>query len=281
MVAPKADTTAIITRYRSAFQQMRELTGFSQRQVLHAEAGSILKTWAGRTKVSTAYDVEKRARRRVIRGLGYTTGVDRGDVTVNATIPFGRVWIKVRRAAGRKNWLLARGVDFNSPAGTGIFPNPKSPRGHGTVNWFGRVEKAVSDVRSALRVEVPRAIRSIGLARQSVIQIADALRIDLNAVAGGGVSPAGVAKARAAIASSGRAYKNGYGYSGGDEVRAYVQLINRLPFGGRIGIDRTLLGVLAGRAGLFRKAYSKGVFNSLQGVARAYPNLMRVTKTAD
>lgn len=45
-------------------------------------------------------------------------------------------------------------------------------------------------------------------------------------------------------------------------------------------MDRTLLGVVAGRTKFFEQSYAKGAFDSLQKTARAYPGLFTVTTTA-
>src|SRR5690606_7898240 len=121
---------------------------------------------------------------------------------------------------------------------------------------------------AALKVMLPRALQSVGLSRQSVVQIADALGIDLTAVKGQGISPAGIAKARAAIASNGRSYRNGTGVQAGDPIRYHVTLINRLPYGRRTGMDRTLAFVVAGRAKHIEIAYRKGAFGSMATVRR-------------
>lgn len=264
MIGVHLDGTAQIQAYQQAFRRLAQLPGYDPRLILRAEAGSILKTWAGRTKVTTVAQIERRERKRVIRGLGYTTAESKGDVTVNAgwrPAPFGRVWIKVQK--GRK-FALAREGNFAASA------NRFSRR------WTADVADAVADVTATLKNRLPMAKRSAGLARQSVVQIADALGINLANVAGGGLSTAGLAKARAALASSGRYYRNGTGAAGGNEVRAYVDLINRLPYGPRIGMDRTLAIVIAGRAKFIEQAFAKGAFSSMSSVARSFPNIIRV-----
>ena len=54
MIKAKLDASEVMRQYSTALRRLSELTGFSQKQVLLSEAGVILKTWAGRTKVSTA-----------------------------------------------------------------------------------------------------------------------------------------------------------------------------------------------------------------------------------
>lgn len=289
MVSPRIEPTRVMSRYSRAFRELARLTGFSPKQVLLAEAGSVLKTWAGRTKVATQGEVDRRSRLHAVRSLGYTQGSERGDVTVNAGFrpaPYGRVWIRVREGAGRNQWILAKGPNFSAPSGRATFTltgrQLYNPRNRGDTDrstsyqWMQNVDYAQKNVEHKLPVSLAKGRRAIGLSRQSVVQIADDLGIDLASVPGGGVSPAGLAKARAAMASNGRSYRNGLGQVGGDASRAFVDLINRLPHARKIGMDRALLGVLAGRVKLFERAYGKGVFLSQHNIARAYPNLLRV-----
>jgi pyruvate/2-oxoglutarate dehydrogenase complex dihydrolipoamide acyltransferase (E2) component len=260
-VSPRLDVERITTGYSQALRRMSVLTGFSPQEVLRAEAGSILKTWAGRTRIARTAQIELNERIRTIRRLGYTTARQRGDATVNAGLrgPFGRVWLRTHPTSSK--FVLARGAKF-APVDTRFGPR-----------FQANAARAESEVLAALSKNLPRARRAAGLARQSVVQIADALGLDLARIPGGGISASALAKARAAVASSGRAYRNGTGRTGGDAARAYVQLTDTLPYGRQIGMDRTLLLVLAGRSAYFRRNYTAGVFKSLQNTARAYPGL--------
>lgn len=293
MVSIKADNRAMLSALSTTFRRLGSLSGFEPAQVLRAEAGVILKTWAGRTKVATVPQADRRTRLRTIRTLGLTRGNERGAVTVNAGFrpaPFGRVWIRVREGAGRKNWILAKGPNFTAPSGPATFTlqgralyNPKN-RGDTdrstSMQWMESVNSAQRAVEYNLKRAIPRGRRAIGLARQSVVQIADSLGIDLLRVEGGGtLSGAGLAKARSALASSGKAHRNGFGRSGGGQLQPYIDLFNHLPYGTAIGMDRTLLGVLAGRVKFFERSYAKGAFNFQRTAVRAYPNLFRFSSS--
>lgn len=272
MVEVKFDPQGAIDAYTRAFRRLQELPGFDPKTALIAEAGVILKTWAGRTKVAKPADLEIRARRRAL----YILGLTNGDITINAGsrgTP-GLVWHRssTTRSFGRakrKFSLVGR-------------MNPRTHRF--TSEWkhfrdddWRDITTAITRAEEKINVESKRAAQSSGLARQSVIQIADDLGIDLSKVKGGGtLSAAGIAKARAAIASNGSAYKNGMGRSGGDQAKSFVELINRLPFGVKAGMDRTLAGVIAGRAKFIETSYERGAFDSFSGVARAFPEILRL-----
>jgi hypothetical protein len=266
------DASQVSAAYGQAFQRFRTLSGFSQRDVLRAEAGVILKTWAGRTKVAGAEAIGVQVRKRISRSLGLS-GRGRGDGTESVSINMG-----MRGVPGRV-WWHTRNNKFQLAGQMSKNGQSFSPRNihFRRLDWLD-IKEATFGYSSEIRRALPMALRSAGLARQSVIQIADGLGIDLATVKGGGtLSAAGIAKARAAIASNGRAYRNGVGRMGGDETRDYIELINTLPYNAKIGMDRTLLGVLNGRAAFIETSYRKGAFNSLRNSARAFPNLFNTS----
>lgn len=269
------DTSQIGAAYGAALRRMAALTDLDQRQILRAEAGSILKTWAGRTKVATAQATEIRGRARALRSItdqGRASATS-GFLTINSgrrSNNPGQMWYRTRRgkfqAAGMMNVKSGGAWRWSWIH----FPND---------DWSA-MQAAAAKASAALVAMIPAARRSAGLARQSVVQIADALNIDLLQVPGGGVSAAGLLKARAALASTGSAYYNGTARSAGTDIKPYIDLFNGLPYALRIGMDRTLLGVVAGRTKFFEQSYAKGAFDSLQKTARAYPGLFTVTTTA-
>lgn len=265
MIRAKLDASQVTRAYSAALRQLARLTGFDQKQVLLGEAGIILKTWAGRTKVATQADADRRSWVHILgkRGLDLGTAREPGDISVNIGQrgPFGRVWVRTKKGKFR----LAGQIDKNSYA----FRPMNFHWSRGT--WID-IKEAAADVAFQARKKIPKGRRAAGLARQSVVQIADSLGIDLLTVKGGGsLSAAGIAKARAALATTGRAHKNGSGSVLGDREKTVVTLINRLPYGIPQKMDRTLLGVMAGRAKFFEKSYAKGAFDSMAQSARAYP----------
>jgi hypothetical protein len=238
--------------------------------VLRAEAGSILKKWAGVTKVADRESADERARYRAgKRAFGNLGGASKNQyrLSVNTGVRGGIPgWVWYMHPSNR--FMLAGYIDDSG----GVHPNPQ--RRFKNEAW-SQISSGMQVYGGHLSTLLPHAHKSIGLARQSVIQIADSLGIDLSAVQGQGVSAAGINKARAAIASSGRAYKNGLGSQGGDDAKAFVQLINRLPFGVKSGMDRGLAGVLSGRAKFIETAYKKGAFDSAKNAAKSFPNVFK------
>lgn len=272
----KLDATEVSARYSQAFRQLRRLTGFDHRTVLRAEAGVILKTWAGRTEVATDKQATIRARLRAARTIGVTT-VGAYEITINVGVRAGAivgiVWYRSSRGGTRgTRWQVAGYVSDD-----GVF---KPSWIHFKAAAWADIKMGAEKYAALIAKMIPMGKRSTTLARQSVIQIADDLGINLSDVKGGGnISSAAIAKARAAIASTGTAYKNGIGTQGGDETKAFIDLSNRYPKNTKIGMDRTLAGILIGRAKAIEMAYEKGAFDSMKNTARAFPNLIRVFQT--
>ena len=267
----RIDARAAAAAYSQAFQKLKLLENFDHTKILRAEAGSILKAWASKTKVTTQGQADLRARIRLGRTFGFTSaGAATNYVSITAgtrraTHPAGTMWYRTKT-----NRVFKIGA---------IEPN-----GAGTVQWadarYGRYTPFLeTGVKYAdnIKTYVQAARASMGLSRQSVIQIADRLNIDLSQVAGGdSLSAAAISKARAAIASNGRAYVNGTGSDGGDTTKYYIQLLNTLPRNTAMGMDSTLAYIISGRAKYIETSYAKGAFDSMANVARAFPNIIRI-----
>lgn len=281
MIKAKLDASKVVKSYGSALRRLSQLTGFDQRAVLLGEAGIILKTWAGRTKVATQAKTDQRSWRHILNKAGLDVtgsgGTKVGDITVNAGIrgPFGRVWVRTRSGksgqyGGPGRFRLAGVISEHGQSFRPMNYHWKN------ATWTD-IQELVEDVAIQARKKIPAGRRAAGLARQSVIQIADALNIDLERVKGGGtLSAQGIAKARAALATNGQRYDNGKGFVSGNEVKSAVTLINNLPYGTNAGMDRTLLYILNGRQKYFEASYANGAFQTVKGIAKAYP-WMRVS----
>lgn len=239
-----------------------------------AEAAVILKAWAGKTKVGAESKLERRglieAYRRARRAVGFSVykgGVEPGQGSINLGIrgTFGRVWYRTRKN-GKFQGTHAAG--FRTPVWR--IKND---------DWLP-LARLVDDFRSSYRRIVEQFKASAGLSRQSIVQIADDLGIRLEDVKGGGtLSAVGIAKARAALASNGQTYRNGIGIVGKTAREFYVTLVNRYPKAGPLFMDKTLMQVISGRIGYFKRNLEEGAFLSLEQAAKKYPYLA-VLKTA-
>jgi hypothetical protein len=232
----------------------------SMKRVLRAEAGSILKACAGRTKVASATSITTNERLRIVKDLGFNGGNREGDIYINAGIrgDFGKVW---RRTRGRKGFQQTHAANFKV-----------LNRHFGKGAWID-LQEAVADFKIQANKRVPLAKKSAGLARQSWVQIADSLGIALELVPGGGISGAGLAKARAALTSKGNAVQNGFSNEEARQQGFLIRLMNRLPYGRQAGLDLVLQTVISGRAAYFAQNLARGVFGDQKKLLRAYPGL--------
>lgn len=263
----KLDPTNAVRAYSSAFRKMRELPGFDQAALLRSEAGVILKTWASRTKVTTVLQVERRTMASVGKNMGIAKAG--GENPYGITINNGK-----RRGYAGRIWFRTESGKFQNAGLIG-------PDGSYTTSFFHfrnrdwqRINSGAMAYASQLRARTPKTIASRGLAIQSIIQIADALKIDLAGVQGGGsLSASKIALGRGAIASNGRFFQNGIGQSGNEGTKSFVNMFTRLPYGAKIGMDAELARILAGRAKYIELKYKLGAFNSIKNSAAAFPNL--------
>lgn len=264
MIRVKFDLRRAAQNYSSALAHMAKLTGLDRRKIGRAEAGVILKTMASRTRPAQASELVLAGRVRTLRGMGLTSGdVDRGGVrvTVNAGVKargtYGRTWA---RPAGSQKWQLVLGDNF-SPV-----------RRHFKGSVYNAAVNAARAAKVAVKKGVKEAKESAGIARKGWIQIADRLGIDLAAVPGGGeISPAAIARARMARAKGGKDRNNGQAREESTAQAWFATLIYGVPYGRRLGLDRTLTVVIAGRVKYFATAVAKGFNGSLKDTTRLFP----------
>ncbi len=266
----RIDASRATAAYSQAFQRLRALEGFSQRQILRAEGGTILKTWAGNTPLADGNKSAARSRLAVLKRAGYyLTSADAKSGYVSITAgqrgPMGNagnIWFRTK-----KN--IPQAVGKISDGGTIKFLN----RHFKDEDWAA-ITRGANYYAKEIPAALARGRASVGLARQSVVQIADKLGIDLAAVKGGGrLSASAIAQARAAVASNGTSYQNGVGSEGGNETAYFVDLLNRLPYNQKIKMDRELAFILQNRAKFIQQSYQKGAFDSLAKTAKAFPNV--------
>jgi hypothetical protein len=259
------------TRFNRYLDELSSSLGVPREQVVRAEVGSVLKLWVIRTKVSKPEKLEYRGRREAVRlgrratygGTGKASELKRGQSWATmgkGGVPPMRIWIWNRKAP--RSFFLLAGPGAPKPSALAISSASKS-----------RQLQAVT--QSLMPEKVRSARQASGLSRQSVVQIADALKINLDAVPGGRSVTAAVAKARQAIASDGQVYRNGVGATILDQHQYLMRLINNIPWGRspKIKMDRTLSGILKGRIKYFENNVAHGVFAHASKKAKAYPGI--------
>lgn len=242
---------------------------------MRAEVGVILKRWAGAVKVSKIPQADRTALVKTLhlaRRVAFGSSADRkkgslrpGTASINLGLlrgDYGKVYYRTRklgRAMGASGLQDTHG------------PNFAMPRKHILSADWPNVHKLVGVFRVQLEAMRAAGRMAIGLSRQSVVQIADQLGIDLLKVPGLGISGAGLAKARAAIASTGNYYQNGFGQQERGATNKSITIINRYPQVFANKMDAALFRIIQGRILYFERNLAEGTFLSARRAARAYP----------
>lgn len=241
--------------FNAGVNYLSKLTGLDRRKVILSEAGSILKACAVETKVAKVSDVEKAVRLRVLRHGGYTRG---GSVTINAGVKadYGRVFLRKKDGSGYRRTHDANFQPLNY---------------HYRDEDWDKIEAAIAESKGRIAIGLPKGRQSAALARQSWVLIADSLGISLEQTPGGRISAASIAKARDAKARNNAQTNNGLGVIESNPQRFLVTLINRLPYGQRIGFERLLAAKVSGRAQLMQAAVQHGFDGSAKNLAKSFP----------
>jgi len=248
--------------FGAALRQMGALTELPLKKVVKAEAGSILKACAGNTKVAQTAKVPGRARQHLIRDLG----LNHGDVVIASGV----------RNAAAAGSIAAISTGPRSRHKRRFAYGPGNPIGRpANIHWrdsdWRDIEEAKFDYMRKVGQAVAAALKAIGLSRQSWIQIADSLGIRMESVPGGRLSAAGIAKARASIASDGNVHVNGHSREQEGAESYFVDLINGYPANQKLGMPAILLRAIRNRDQHFQTLLNKGVFDSMQAVAQQFP----------
>lgn len=243
----------------------------AMRQIVRGETGSILKECVLRTKVAKKNVVELRAyseasritRRAFFGGSGKT--VPKGTMYINngrykGGAGQGRTWYRTPEG----NFVLMFGDGMTDPSRSDISLGKK---------LYVESRKMRAYMKRQIKYRVKEGLKSIGLSRQSWVQIADSVGIQLETVKGGKSAAAAVRKARRSMASNGMSYLNGTG----SELRAgfafAIRLKNIYPLAEKIGMDSVLEGVVMGRIQYFQQNAKHGVLSSARKIAAKYPNI--------
>ncbi len=250
-----------LRKFTEAGNAIAQAAGVTLEQWAEAESAQILSGWAALVNAQTVEQAETRGRTRVLRKLGLTRGAE----TINSGLrgPEGRVRVKTRRG----KYQLAGVVGHNA--------GPFTPTRHKLAagEWGGAID-SVQAYQGEAGV-IAMAKRTIGLARQSIVQIGDMLGIALERIAGG-LTAGDIARARSAVAGDGQTYQNGFGVRQKSAGAFSIELINRYPNLHQAKIDSALAQTVSGRIELMEAALSGKLGTATQRVAAAFPYLQVV-----
>lgn len=252
----KLDFRNALKEYGQALAAMAKLVGLEPQQLLKEEVGIILKTCIARTKQVSVAKLRDSARLRALRGLGLT----RGPLTINAGVKarFGMVW---RRNYENGQYFPIYYQDFSDV-----------PNQHFGGEMF-RVSTALTDnAKKEMQSAVQVAKKTQGLARKSWITIADKAGINLALVKGGkSIADSSIGRARNATAKGGAERNNGAAIVQNSGGIYAITVINRLPYGSKIGLGLLLSFTVQGRTAYFVTAVKKGFDGSLEQATKLFP----------
>lgn len=240
-------------------------TGIAVETWARSEAAAILSGWASGVKQSTVTSAERRARNKTLKDAGLTQfSGNTSNLTINSGVrgKEGTIWRRNKRAG---TFYAAGAVGHNG----------------GGVSWVkGGWAKAI-EVASAYVGELPAALaigrRTIGLARQSIVQIADSIGLDLGHARAGTLSAADASAARNAVASDGKVYQNGHGSQQKTETSYSLELVNTYPKIQQAKLDAALEQVLARRISVAKGELNNDLSAALRRTSRACPWVEVVT----
>jgi hypothetical protein len=271
-----------LAKLPTALRAIAGAAGASALDVLRGEAGVILKACAAGTSIATADRADKRSRLRYLRDQQLTGRNGMMPVTVTAGAKKGSEYGRVFLRTATGGWRRTHDAVFRPVAG---IPSSgrKKPGDHYREHDWLLLRSTIATVRGGITAARTAGRKTIGLGRQSWVQIADTLGIRLEDVRGGSffgksISGSAIAKARAAVASNGQSYSNGLGTLERTQYETIITLLNRYPAGHRTGMDRILQSAIVSRVRYFEKNMELGVFNAIEKTVRAYPYLQVLSR---
>ena len=252
-----------LAKFSQAGNAFADAVGASFETWAMGEAGVICKQWAGAIPDAKPESVLLGTRSKATAEAQVNT-LAAFNVTVNTGRQggeIGRVWFRTRR----KEFQLAGKV-----TDSGQF-NPSNL--HYRSEDAFRISMAAEGYASILPRIIKAGQEAIGLARQSVVQIADSLGIALESVTGGGGGSPDLSKARNAKPSNGQTYQNGYGIKEGKGDNFSVTLVNRYPKMNESGVTVAFEEVIAQRMAYSMANLGLALSKDTKKVTQAYPYL--------
>ena len=257
-----------LRKFTDAGQRIASAAGVGFKEWADDESALILKAWAGLIGAQTPEEAQLTARIRVLRGLGLTNG----SSTINAGLKGkeGLVYVRTKTKYKTKGGKMARGYTLVGELGpnAGNFTGREGRR-VGNDQW-AMTQQAVQRYQGKKGV-LDIAKRTVGLARQSIIQIADALGLSLDRANGPGLSGADVARARNAVASNGQTYQNGLGIRTQTADSFSIEMINRYPKLREAKLDTALAVAVGQRINQAARTLGPTVWQEVEKEAASIP----------
>lgn len=233
-------------------------------------AGVVLRDWTSNVPLVNPKRIDDRARGRVNLELGISRKQNQSfsgnpyQITVNTGGRKGRPEIVWTRNEKTKKWQIA-----GTASGGAFVPANR----HWTDAMWAKISAGASKFAGLAPEFITRGHSAAGLARQSVIQIADALGIALETVKGGRLGAEGIAQARSAVASNGKTYQNGTGTYRKTDTSFEIEMVDRYSRNKEAKVAEALELAVATQVVQFKTNMINGVFASVAKTVKAYPYL--------
>lgn len=233
-------------------------------------AGVVLRDWTSNVPLVNSARIPDRARGRVNLELGISRSQNQSfssnpyQISVNTGGRKGRPEVVWTRNEKTKKWQIA-----GTASGGSFTPANR----HWTDAAWAKISAGASKFAALAPTAIARGKSAAGLARQSVIQIADSLGIALETVKGGRLGAEGIAQARAAVASNGKSYQNGVGTYHKTDTSFEIEMVDRYSRNREAKVAEALELAIATQVVQFRTNMINGVFASVAKTVKAYPYL--------
>ena len=250
-----------LAKFGKAGQAIADAVGETFEAWAMGEAGIVLKQWATHVPEALPDKARMRSRGRARKKSGLDS-LAKFSTTANTGRfggQIGLLWFKSRKGKWRKVGVVADDGSLQQPH-----------THYGAQEW-AKISGAQAAYAGVLPGLVNAGQAAIGLARQSVIQIADSLGIRLENVQGGGGGSVDFARARAARASDGNQYINGTSTITRGKGSFAVTLIDTYPAIEEAKIDQALELVVAQRMAFHESNLDMAMAKDLRGLQKAYP----------
>ena len=251
-----------LRKFHDAGKAIAAAANVGLEQWARGASGVILKDWTAGIALANPTRIPDRARGRVNMELGITRTQNQSfsgnpyQVSVNTGGRKGHPEIVWTRNPKTKKWAVV-----GTASGGSFTPANR----HWTDAAWALMSAGASKFASLAPVAIARGKSAAGLARQSVVQIADALGIPL--------ATAAAAQARGAVASDGKTYQNGTGSITKSATAFQIEMIDRYSRNREAKVAEALEFAVGIQVGQFKANASAKVFESVEKTVKAYPYL--------
>lgn len=238
------------SHFNDAMRELSRISGKDFADVIRHEAVSVLKRAALWEKIANIQDIKKAVQAKFRYGWGEE----------------GRTWRVLISPNNDAIWVMDLISGKKYPVTSQKAVRTKLPD-----SAWANYSALASDRAFLQSGEERKRIGARGLARQSWVQIADAIGVDIESVPPGGSAQS--ALARRAIAVNGRSYLNGRAIQEAAQDAFLLTLVNESPIViKRDGAGRMQRAIDA-RTTAFNIALRKGVFQNVKARAQRYPGI--------